>query len=416
MSQMINLHDAFLAILLSDSDTLELEEIFHKLKPEMFPSWRKTLFKILKESYEKKGTLDLALLEIPEEMESEVGRILNGYSTGVNFQSYYQGVLEFYKKERTLGILKEIESLQYEEWKDFVGKKIVSLEKILSEEEHSEYSNSGDLLSRKIMKSFFLAQGDDYSTGFLDLDKKLFLTPGDLWIIGARPSMGKTAFLLSLAKKYAVRGKRVALFSLEMGASTLVQRLYGDMAGIPIKNIVDVRNRINLTDAQREKLKSVSEKEYLRNIIFYDEPGCNLETLKFQLKQLVRREHVQIVCIDYLQYVGNSRDFSRHDLKIADTTREIKNLLRELGVVGIVLAQLNRRADERADRRPIMSDLDGSSEIEKTADIISFLYRDEYYNRDTEDKNTLEVTIAKQRNGETGLVKMKFFGDIQRIV
>ncbi|MGL5100965.1 MAG: replicative DNA helicase, partial [Fusobacteriaceae bacterium] len=395
---------------------LELEEIFHKLKPEMFPSWRKTLFKILKESYEKKGTLDLALLEIPEEMESEVGRILNGYSTGVNFQSYYQGVLEFYKKERTLGILKEIESLQYEEWKDFVGKKIVSLEKILSEEEHSEYSNSGDLLSRKIMKSFFLAQGDDYSTGFLDLDKKLFLTPGDLWIIGARPSMGKTAFLLSLAKKYAVRGKRVALFSLEMGASTLVQRLYGDMAGIPIKNIVDVRNRINLTDAQREKLKSVSEKEYLRNIIFYDEPGCNLETLKFQLKQLVRREHVQIVCIDYLQYVGNSRDFSRHDLKIADTTREIKNLLRELGVVGIVLAQLNRRADERADRRPIMSDLDGSSEIEKTADIISFLYRDEYYNRDTEDKNTLEVTIAKQRNGETGLVKMKFFGDIQRIV
>ncbi|MGL6131641.1 MAG: DnaB-like helicase C-terminal domain-containing protein, partial [Fusobacteriaceae bacterium] len=199
-------------------------------------------------------------------------------------------------------------------------------------------------------------------------------------------------------------------------ASTLVQRLYGDMAGIPIKNIVDVRNRINLTEVQKEKLKSVSEKEYLSNIIFYDEPGCNLETLKFQLKQLVRRERVEIVCIDYLQYVGNSGDFNRHDLKIADTTREIKNTLRELGLVGIVLAQLNRRTDERADRRPVMSDLDGSSEIEKTADIISFLYRDEYYNRDTADRNILEVTIAKQRNGETGLVKMKFFGDIQRIV
>ncbi|MGL5579023.1 MAG: DnaB-like helicase C-terminal domain-containing protein, partial [Fusobacteriaceae bacterium] len=115
-------------------------------------------------------------------------------------------------------------------------------------------------------------------------------------------------------------------------------------------------------------------------------------------------------------YVGNGGEFQRHDLKIADTTREIKNILRELGVVGIVLAQLNRRADERADRRPVMSDLDGSSEIEKTADIISFLYRDEYYNKNTEDRNILEVTIAKQRNGETGLVKMKFFGDIQRIV
>ncbi|MGL4252964.1 MAG: hypothetical protein ACRCR2_02745, partial [Fusobacteriaceae bacterium] len=104
MSQMINLHDAFLAILLSEGDSLELEEIFHRVKPEMFPSWRKTLFKILKESYEKKGALDLALLEIPEEMESEVARILNGYSTSANFQNYYQGVLEFYKKERTLGI------------------------------------------------------------------------------------------------------------------------------------------------------------------------------------------------------------------------------------------------------------------------------------------------------------------------
>ncbi|MGL4253230.1 MAG: replicative DNA helicase, partial [Fusobacteriaceae bacterium] len=210
--------------------------------------------------------------------------------------------------------------------------------------------------------------------------------------------------------------KRVALFSLEMGATSLIQRLYGDMAGIPIKNIMDLRNRKSLTDSQREKLKSASEREYLRNIIFYDEPGCTVETLKFQLKQLVRRERVEIVCIDYLQYVGNGGEFQRHDLKIADTTREIKNILRELGVVGIVLAQLNRRADERADRRPVMSDLDGSSEIEKTADIISFLYRDEYYNKNTEDRNILEVTIAKQRNGETGLVKMKFFGDIQRIV
>ncbi|MGL4732099.1 MAG: replicative DNA helicase [Fusobacteriaceae bacterium] len=416
MSQMINLHDAFLAILLSEGDSLELEEIFHRVKPEMFPSWRKTLFKILKESYEKKGALDLALLEIPEEMESEVARILNGYSTSANFQNYYQGVLEFYKKERTLGILQETESLQYEEWRDFVGKKIASLEKILNEEEKKDYCSWGDELSKKLMEGFFTEGKEDYSTGFLDLDRKLFLSPGDLWVIGARPSMGKTAFLLSLAKKYAVRGKRVALFSLEMGASSLIQRLYGDMAGIPIKNIMDLRNRKSLTDSQREKLKSASEREYLRNIIFYDEPGCTVETLKFQLKQLVRRERVEIVCIDYLQYVGNGGEFQRHDLKIADTTREIKNILRELGVVGIVLAQLNRRADERADRRPVMSDLDGSSEIEKTADIISFLYRDEYYNKNTEDRNILEVTIAKQRNGETGLVKMKFFGDIQRIV
>ncbi|MGL6130817.1 MAG: DnaB-like helicase C-terminal domain-containing protein, partial [Fusobacteriaceae bacterium] len=223
MSQMISLHDAFLAILLSDSDSLELEDIFHKVKPEMFPSWRKNLFKILKDSYHNNGALDLALLQLSEELEVEVTRILSGYSTSANFQNYYEGVLEFYKKERTLGILKEIESLQHEEWKNFVGKKIASLEKILSEEEHSEYSNSGDVLSRKIMKNFFLAQGDDYSTGFQELDKKLFLSPGDLWIIGARPSMGKTAFLLSLTKKYASRGKRVALFSLEMGASTLVQ-------------------------------------------------------------------------------------------------------------------------------------------------------------------------------------------------
>ncbi|MGL4945247.1 MAG: replicative DNA helicase, partial [Fusobacteriaceae bacterium] len=363
MSQMINLHDAFLAILLSEGDSLELEEIFHRVKPEMFPSWRKTLFKILKESYEKKGALDLALLEIPEEMESEVARILNGYSTSANFQNYYQGVLEFYKKERTLGILRETESLQYEEWRDFVGKKIASLEKILNEEEKKDYCSWGDELSKKLMEGFFTEGKEDYSTGFLDLDRKLFLSPGDLWVIGARPSMGKTAFLLSLAKKYAVRGKRVALFSLEMGATSLIQRLYGDMAGIPIKNIMDLRNRKSLTDSQREKLKSASEREYLRNIIFYDEPGCTVETLKFQLKQLVRRERVEIVCIDYLQYVGNGGEFQRHDLKIADTTREIKNILRELGVVGIVLAQLNRRADERADRRPVMSDLDGSSEI-----------------------------------------------------
>lgn len=416
MSQIISIHDAFLSILLTDSHHLELDEIFNKIKPEMFPSWRKTLFKLLKESYDKNSTLDLSFLNIPEEMEGEIARILSGYSTGANFKRYYNGVLEFHKKEQILGILREVESLQHEEWQHFVEKKIVSLEKILSQEEKSEYCGAGDQLSQNLMKNFFHVQDRDYSTGFKKLDEKLFLSSGDLWVIGARPSMGKTAFLISLAKNYAKMGKKVALFSLEMSSDSLLMRLYGNMTGIGIKNIMDSRNRGALNLEEREAIERASQTPYLKNIIFYDEPGCNIATLKFQLKQFVREYGIEILCIDYLQYVGNEGEFQRHDLKIADTTRGIKNILRELGLVGIVLAQLNRRPDERADRRPVMSDLDGSSEIEKTADIISFLYRDEYYNKNTEDENILEVTIAKQRNGETGIVKMNFYGDIQRIV
>lgn len=417
MSHLISVHDAFLSVLLTENDSLDLDEIFHRCSPNMFPSWRKELFRILQKSYEKNSTLDLSLLDIPEEISSGVAGILNGYSTAANFNSYYDGVLEYHKRERVRRILSDIEGIESEECDSFVEKKIGSLEKILEDEEKSEYVAHGDEASKEFFEKLFVDNMEkDYSTGYPELDSSIYLSPGDLWVVAARPSMGKTAFLLSLARNYAQRGIRVALFSLEMSRNALLQRLFANLSGVSVSLIMDRRRRSEVKPSQRVAIRKAGENKCLKNIIFYDEPGCTIDTIKFHLKQFVRKYKIDIVCIDYLQYVGNEREFQRHDLKIAHTTRELKNTLRTLEIPGIVLAQLNRKPDDRADKRPLMGDLDGSSEIEKTADIISFLYREEYYSRDTPNKNILEITTSKQRNGVTGVVKLKFFGEVQRII
>ncbi|MGL6131361.1 MAG: replicative DNA helicase [Fusobacteriaceae bacterium] len=417
MSQLISIHDAFLSVLLSDGDNLDLDLIFQKCSPEMFPSWRKNLFTILKKSYEENSTLDLSLLAIPDEMIDGVASILSGYSTAANFQSYYAGVLQHHKRERVRKIFTGMEPMEFEEIETFIEKKIDSLEKILDEDIQEEYCARGDEASSTLLENLFQEEDSvDYSTGYPELDRSIYLSPGDLWIVGARPSMGKTAFLLSLAKNYAQRGIRVAIFSLEMSRNSLLQRLYANISGVSISLIMDRRRRTEVIPSQRLSVRKAGEKDYLKNIFFYDEPGCTIDTLKFHLKQFVRKHGIDIVCIDYLQYVGNDREFQRHDLKIAHTTREIKNILRTLEIPGIVLAQLNRKPDDRGDKRPLMGDLDGSSEIEKTADIISFLYREEYYNPETPNKNVLEITTGKQRNGVTGVVKLKFIREIGRII
>jgi len=243
-------------------------------------------------------------------------------------------------------------------------------------------------------------------TGYADLDE---LTNGlqksDLIILAARPSMGKTAFALNIAENIALREKQgVLFFSLEMDRHQLVHRMLCSEA------------RIN---SQRVRKGYVEESEWARlgeavahlgdaPIYIDDTPGISILELRSKARRLQAEKKVALIIIDYLQLVTTQRRNENRQQEIAYITREIKELARELETPVLSLAQLSRQVEQRQDKRPIMSDLRESGEIEQTADIIAFIHRDDYYDPESEKANIAEILIRKHRNGPTGQVELMF--------
>ncbi|MEG0805766.1 MAG: replicative DNA helicase [Lachnospiraceae bacterium] len=242
------------------------------------------------------------------------------------------------------------------------------------------------------------------STGFVDLD---FKTSGfqasDLILLAARPSMGKTAFVLNIAQYIAFHHDMcTAVFSLEMSKEQLVNRLFS------LESRVDaqlLRNG-NLSDGDWERLIEGAGVIGKSKLIIDDTPGISIAELRSKCRKYKLEQDLQIIIIDYLQLMsGNGKTESRQQ-EISDISRSLKSLARELKVPVVALSQLSRQVEQRPDHRPMLSDLRESGAIEQDADVVMFLYRDDYYNKDTEDKNIAEVIIAKQRNGPTGTINL----------
>lgn len=250
------------------------------------------------------------------------------------------------------------------------------------------------------------------TTGFRDLNKKINgLQRSDLLLIAARPAMGKTAFALNLVQNAALKGDAsVAVFSLEMSKEQLVQRMIASQSTVELKKI----KTGTLADNDWPRITDGMAILSGAKIHIDDTPGIKISELRSKCRKLKIEKGLDLVLIDYLQLMeGEGQNESRQQ-EIAKISRYLKILAKELDCPVVALSQLSRAPEQRADHRPMLSDLRESGSIEQDADIVMFLYRDEYYNPDTEKKNIGEVIVAKNRHGETGTVELVWFGGIQK--
>jgi len=253
-------------------------------------------------------------------------------------------------------------------------------------------------------------------TGFADLDYRLSgLQRSDLILLAARPSMGKTALVLNLADYICFRkGYSVAIFSLEMSREQLMTRLFAMEARI---NSQSLRNG-DLTDAEWSGLVETAGLIGNSHMIIDDTPGISIGELRSRCRKYKLEHGLDLVMIDYLQLMsgsGSRRNDSRQQ-EVSEISRSLKALARELDVPVIALSQLSRACETRPDHRPMLSDLRESGAIEQDADVVMFLYRDDYYNKDSQDKNIAEVIVAKQRNGPIGTVNLVWLPDYTKFV
>ena len=246
-------------------------------------------------------------------------------------------------------------------------------------------------------------------TGFIDLDKMTAgLHNSDLVLVAARPAMGKSAFALNIATNAAIQANTgVAIFSLEMSKEQMANRILGSVAMVDGNSIRTGR----IADDDWIKLATASGELSQTGIVIDDTPGISVMEIRAKCRKLKMEKNIGLVIIDYLQLVQASSRAGSREQEIAEISRSLKILAKEINVPVIALSQLSRAPEQRPDHRPMLSDLRESGSIEQDADIVMFLYRDDYYNPDTEKKNIAEVIIAKHRAGSTGTVELAWLGN-----
>ena len=251
-------------------------------------------------------------------------------------------------------------------------------------------------------------------TGFYDLDRMTAgLQAGDLIVLAARPSMGKTAFALNIAENVAVQeGLPVAVFSMEMGASQLALRMVGSLGRINQSNLRTGK----LGDDEWGRLSEAVDKLKNANVFIDETPALNSAELRARARRQARQcGKLGLIVIDYLQLMsGSSSSDENRATEIGEISRGLKALAKELQCPVIALSQLNRSVESRNDKRPMMSDLRESGAIEQDADVIMFIYRDDYYNKESKEPGVAEIIIAKQRNGPVGDIRLTFLKPLTR--
>ncbi len=257
------------------------------------------------------------------------------------------------------------------------------------------------------------------ATGFYDLDYKTAgMQPSDLVLIAARPSMGKTAFVLNIAEHVAFHlNLTVAIFSLEMSKEQLVNRLFSLESRVDAQKLRTGK----LSDAEWEALIESAGVIGQSNLIIDDTPGISIPELRSKCRKFKMENQLSMIIIDYLQLMsGSGRNSDSRQQEISDISRSLKALARELKVPVLALSQLSRQVEQRPDHRPMLSDLRESGAIEQDADVVMFIYRDDYYNKDSEKKGIAEIIVAKQRNGPIGTTDLVWlpettrFGNLQK--
>ena len=350
---------------------------------------------------------------VPPEISSLefVRDMITKVPTSVNVGTYAKIVSEKAALRRLIRVNEEIASACYA-GKDSVEEIMEDTEKkifqVLQRKTNDEFVPIKDVVLNALDKieaaSRMKGSVTGMPTGFIDLDYKTSgFQPSDLILIAARPSMGKTAFVLNIAEYMAFRSNEtVAIFSLEMSKEQLVNRLFA------LESRVDsqILRTGNLSDNDWSSLIEAAGVIGRSNLIIDDTPGISVSELRSKCRKYKLEHNLGIIMIDYLQLMQGSRKSESRQQEISDISRSLKEIARELQVPVVALSQLSRAVEQRPDHRPMLSDLRESGAIEQDADVVMFLYRDDYYNHDTEKKDVAEVIIAKQRNGPIGTVEL----------
>ncbi|WP_083935610.1 replicative DNA helicase [Paenibacillus ginsengihumi] len=427
--QNLEAEQAVLGAILLDGDALvtAMERIN---SDDFYRTAHQLIFEAMIEIAEENEPVDLitltARLQDKQQLEdvgglSYLSELANAVPTAANIDYYAQIVEEKSMLRRLIRAATQIVSNGYSGGEE-VGQLLSDAEQRIQEISQRR-SGSGFVAIRDVLmdvfeKVEFLYTNKGSSTGiksgFHDLDK---MTSGfqrsDLIIVAARPSVGKTAFSLNIAQNVGVREKEtVAIFSLEMGAAQLVQRMICAEA-----NVDAGRLRTGFLEPDDwEKLTMAIGSLSEANIYIDDSPSVTVADIRAKCRRLQKEKGLGMILIDYLQLIqGRGRGDNRQQ-EVSEISRTLKQIARELNVPVIALSQLSRGVEQRQDKRPMMSDLRESGSIEQDADIVAFLYRDDYYNQDTEKKNIIEIIIAKQRNGPVGTVELAFLKNYNKFV
>lgn len=352
-----------------------------------------------------------------------LGELVKNTPSAANIVAYADIVKEKSLLRKLIQVGEEIAELAFNS-KGKIAKELVdeAERKVFAIAEHKLLGQQGiktiaEILTNTIARIELLSESESpitgISSGFMDFDR---LTSGlqrsDLVIIAGRPSMGKTTFAMNIAEWISMKTEQpVLIFSMEMPAEQLAMRMLSSLARIELQRI---RNG-QLYDEDWPRLSSAVTMMASRKMFIDDSGSLSPIEVRARARRLMREQgELGVIVVDYLQLMRVPGNNEHRTAEISEISRSLKALARELNVPVIALSQLNRSLEQRSDRRPIMSDLRESGAIEQDADLITFIYRDEMYNKDTQDKGIAEIIIAKQRNGPTGIMKLTFLGHFSR--
>ena len=419
MPNSLEAEQSVIGSMIVDKDAiLTASEILHR--DDFYHQQYGVLFEAIVELYNDRQPVDLVTLQnklrekdVPAEVASleYIGDLVAGVPLTVNVTAYANIVKDKALLRQIIRVNQEIENKCYN-GKEDVGTILEKTEKevfdLVQNRGVSDYVPIKEVVMNAISKieqaSRQKGNVTGIPTGFLDLDYQTAgLQPSDLVLIAARPSMGKTAFVLNIAQYIAFHENLcAAIFSLEMSKEQLVNRLFS------LESRVDAQKLRtgNLQESEWEKLIEGAGIIGNSKLIIDDTPGISISELRSKCRKYKLEHDLKIVIIDYLQLMSGSGRSESRQQEISEISRSLKALARELNVPVVALSQLSRAVEQRPDHRPMLSDLRESGAIEQDADVVMFIYRDDYYNKDTELKNISEIIVAKQRNGPIGTIQL----------
>ncbi|MBN7575437.1 replicative DNA helicase [Clostridium sp. 2-1] len=419
----IDAEQAIIGCIMSNADKLlEVELIL--LPEDFYVDKHKKIYEVVISLFNRSIGTDL--VTVLEEMRKKnlldkcggvtyVTELATSYFESINIKTYANIVKEKANRRRLIKASKSLLEGAYEA--EDIKSVIDNTENDLYQISSNQNKNDFVPIDKAVEKAFinlekrFNNGGDliGLSSGFQDLDKiTCGLIKKDFVIIAARPSMGKTALALNIGQA-ASKDASVAIFSLEMSNDQLTDRLLSAKCLIEYLKVKTGQ----LNDKEFEDI-SIGANDLMTRKLVLDDTTTLLSDIKAKCRKLKIQKGLDVVIIDYLQLIRTTLKTSSREQEVSNISRELKALAKELDITMIALSQLSRAPEQRADHRPILSDLRESGSIEQDADVIHFLYRDEYYNKETEDKNIAEVITAKNRNGQTTTTKLAWLGQFQR--
>ena len=426
----IEAEQAVIGSMLTDTDAVT--SAIEVLKAEDFyREDNKEIYEAILNLYNRSEPIDI--ITVKAELESmgkfeQVGgleylaELPDKVPTTANAMKYIKIVEEKSTLRRLIKTANEIIELGYsptEEVDDIMENAEKKIFNIMQDKNQKGYSPLKDVLVESFTKLEELYNRKQHITGvpsgFIELDYRTAGFHGsDLVLIAARPAMGKTAFALNIATYAAVKANiPVAVFSLEMSKEQMVNRILCSEAMVDSNKVRTGKLEEDDWTKLAEAIGPLSEAE----MYIDDTPGINIMEIRAKCRKLKLEKNIGLVVIDYLQLIqGTNKRGGSREQEISEISRSLKILAKELNIPVIALSQLSRAAEQRPDHRPMLSDLRESGAIEQDADIVMFLYRDDYYNEDSEKKNIAEVIIAKHRGGSTGTVELLWLGNYTKFV